>query len=114
VGSSIMSGQFANLSVTAAGTGPFTYQWYIGSPPNTATPFGTGQSINVSPSTTTSYWARVTGQCAPPADSNAAIVTVSCAPPFVINDPPNQQITSGTSTSLFVGYSGSTSTVTWY
>jgi len=41
-------------------------------------------------------------------------VTASCTPPVVINDPPDQQITSGTSTSLFVGYSGSTSTVTWY
>jgi hypothetical protein len=114
MGSTIQSGQFANLSVTAAGTGPFTYQWYIGSPPNTATPFGTGQSINVSPSSTTSYWVRVTGQCAPPADSNAAIVQVNCAAPVVINEPQDQQITSGTSTSLFVGYSGSTSTVTWY
>src|SRR4029077_3758973 len=56
----------------------------------------------------------VTGQCAPPADSNAAIVQVNCAAPVVINDPQDQQITSGTSTSLFVGYSGSTSTVTWY
>jgi len=59
---------------------------------------------------------RVTGQCAPPADSNTAVVqvTASCTPPTVINDPPDQQITSGTSTSLFVGYSGSASTVTWY
>ena len=115
-GSTITAGQFANLSVVAAGTGPFMYQWYVGTPPNTATPFGTGQSINVSPTTTTSYWVRVTGQCSPPADSNAAVVTVSagCTPPTIINDPPDQQITSGTSTSLFVGYTGSASTVTWY
>jgi Ig-like domain CHU_C associated len=115
-GSTITAGQFANLSVVAAGTGPFTYQWYIGNPPNTATPFGTGQSINVSPTQTTSYWVRVTGQCSPPADSNAAVVTVSagCTQPTIINQPQDQQITSGTSTSLFVGYTGSVSTVTWY
>ena len=115
-GSSILTGQQATLSVAAGGTGPLSYQWYIGSPPDTSTPIATGASINVSPSSTTSYWVRVTGQCAPPADSRPAVVqvTASCTPPTIINDPPDQQITSGTSTSLFVGYSGSTSTVTWY
>jgi len=115
-GSSILSGQQTSVSVAAAGTGPLTYQWYIGAPPNTANPAGSGASINVSPSSTTSYWVRVTGQCAPPADSNAAVVqvTTSCTPPAIVNDAPDQQIAGGTSASLFVGYVGSTSTVTWY
>src|SRR5207244_2080929 len=30
VGATINSGQSANLSVTATGTSPFTYQWYTG------------------------------------------------------------------------------------
>ncbi|HKS22149.1 MAG TPA: hypothetical protein VJZ76_05090 [Thermoanaerobaculia bacterium] len=112
----ITSGQQANLTVTPAGTGPFTYQWFVGNPPNTSTPAGATQSISPSPTQTTNYWVRVTGQCGTPADSNAATVTVSagCSVPFVVNDPPDQSITSGSSTSLFVGYSGTTSTVTWY
>jgi hypothetical protein len=112
----IISGNQANLTVSAAGTGPFTYQWFVGNPPNTSTPAGTTQSISPSPTQTTNYWVRVTGQCGTPADSNAATVTVSagCSKPFVVNDPPDQSITSGSSTSLFVGYSGTTSTVTWY
>jgi hypothetical protein len=112
----IISGNQANLTVSAAGTGPFTYQWFVGNPPNTSTPAGNTQSISPSPTQTTNYWVRVTGQCGTPADSNAATVTVSagCSKPFVVNDPPDQSITSGSSTSLFVGYSGTTSTVTWY
>jgi Ig-like domain CHU_C associated/Matrixin len=112
----IVSGNQANLSVGAAGTGPFSYQWYVGNPPTTSTPAGSTQSINPSPTQTTNYWVRITGQCGTPADSNAATVTVSsgCSTPFIVNDPPDQQITSGSSTSIFVGYSGTTSTVTWY
>ena len=112
----IVAGGQANLSVNASGTAPLSYQWYVGNPPNTSTPAGTGQSINPSPTQTTNYWVRVTGQCGTPADSNGATVTVSsgCTRPFIVNDPPDQSITGGTSATLFVGYSGTTSTVTWY
>jgi hypothetical protein len=84
--SSISSGQSSTLSVSPTGTAPFTYQWFVGSSGNTANPL-TGQtnsSTTVSPATTTSYWVRVTGQCAPPADSPATTVTVTvgaCVPP---------------------------------
>ena len=116
-GSTITAGQFAGLSVGAAGTSPFTFQWFIGQPGDTSTQVGTGQNINVSPSQTTSYWVRVTGQCSPPADSRSVVVTVNaavCVPPSVVNDPPDQTITAGTAATLFVGYTGSTSTVTWF
>ena len=80
-GATITSGTTARLSVTAAGTGPFSYQWYSGASGNTSAPLS-GESLAtvvVGPSATTSYWVRVTGQCAPSADSSSALVTVSPA-----------------------------------
>jgi hypothetical protein len=72
------------LSVGATGTS-LTYQWYIGSSGTTTAlaPNGTSSQLTVSPGTTTNYWVRVTGQCAPVADSRTAVVTVNCAPPSV-------------------------------
>jgi len=77
---SMTQGGSTFLSVGSSGTSPFSFQWYIGTPPNTSTPTGTNNNaITVSPSVTTSYWVRVTGQCGSPADSNAAVVTVTAA-----------------------------------
>src|SRR5205814_2234093 len=66
-GSTIASGATAQLSVNAAGTGPLSYQWYSGASGNTSSPVSGGSSatVLVSPSASTSYWVRVTGQCAP-------------------------------------------------
>src|SRR5207302_318897 len=93
-------------SVTASGTSPFTYQWYTGTSGNTSSPIGgaTNSTVNVSPTTTTSYWVRVTGQCAPTVNSNAATVTVnaSCTPPSISVQPAGTTITSGQSANLSV------------
>jgi hypothetical protein len=81
----ISSGSSATLSVAASGTTPFTYQWFTGASGNTGSPISgaTGTSITVSPTTTTSYWARVTNSCGS-ANSATATVTVTVPPP-----PPN-------------------------
>jgi hypothetical protein len=84
VPSTIASGQSSTISETPTGSSPFTYQWYVGNTGVTTAPIGgaTNSSVSVSPTTTTSYWVRVTGQCAPPADSPVATVTVApCVPP---------------------------------
>lgn len=80
--STISSGQAVTLSVGASGTTPFTYQWYIGSSGNTSNPVsgGTGSTLRVTPSTTTSYWVRVSNTCGS-ANSNTATLTVNPAPP---------------------------------
>jgi Ig-like domain CHU_C associated len=116
-GSTITSGQSANLSVTAGGTSPFTYQWYTGTSGNTSSPIGgaTNSSVMVSPTTTTNYWVRVTGQCAPPVDSSTATVTVgACVNPSISQQPANVMINSGASTQLSVGASGTGLTYQWY
>src|SRR6266550_4138680 len=80
-GSTIASGATAQLSVNAAGTGPLSYQWYSGASGNTSSPVsgGSAATLLVSPFANTSYWVRVTGQCAPSADSSSASVIVNPA-----------------------------------
>jgi hypothetical protein len=117
--SSISSGQSSILSVSATGTGPFTYQWYVGNSGVTANPISgaTSSSTTVSPTATTSYWVRVTGQCAPAADSPAATVTVgACVPPSAptpLTSP--SSISSGQSSTLSVSPTGTSPfTYQWY
>lgn len=92
----IDAGQSANLSVQATGAGSVTYQWYAGQTGDVSHPVATATSavVTVTPSSTTSYWARATSSSGH-ADSNAATVTVSqpvMAPMF-------QQQPSGTTVS---------------
>jgi len=116
-GSTITQGQSANLSVTATGTSP-TYQWYVGNPPTTTSPVpsGTSASIFVNPTTTTTYWVRVSA-CATSVDSNAATVTVNqpvCNPPQITGQPQNQTTTSGNSAQLTVSATGTSLTYQWF
>jgi hypothetical protein len=79
----IGSGQTALLTVTASGTSPFSYQWYVGSSGTTTSPIGgaTGASYTTPVlSATTSYWVRVTNS-AGSADSDTALITVTTVPP---------------------------------
>ena len=114
------------LSVSATGTLPLQYQWYIGSTGSTSAPVqgGTTPQISVRPATTTSYWVRVSSNCPPPADSSTATVTVNGCPAVLINSQsPSATILQGRSTTLtvsavtggalqyqwFIGTSGNTS-----
>jgi hypothetical protein len=79
VDQSVGSGQTANLSVSATGTAPLSYQWYLGLSGDTSSPVAdaTGTSFTTPPLTqTTRYWVRV-ANAAGGADSSAATVTVT-------------------------------------
>lgn len=110
----ITAGQLTNLSVLATGTTPYSYQWYIGtSNTDTSNPIlgaaGTANPLNVTPSSTTSYWVRVTGCNSSTAVSRLATVTVNqptCTPPSISGQPPNRTITVGQLTSLSVTAAG--------
>jgi hypothetical protein len=114
----IAAGGTTSISVVAGGSGPFTYQWYIGTSGDTSTPTGTNAATlsNLSPARTTSYWVRVTGQCGSPADSNTATVTVQdCTPASISSQPPNKTIVAGSTTSLSVTAGGTSPfTYQWY
>lgn len=79
----IESGATAQLSVTAEGSPPFSYQWYSGASGDTSNPVAgaTLQSFTTPSLTgTIDYWVRVTTP-AGAVDSNAATVTVNAPVP---------------------------------
>ncbi len=104
------------LSVTATGDAPLQYRWYIGPRGNTATPItsATGPSISVQPATTTLFWVRVSNACTPPADSDAATVTVNGCPAVTVDSiSPNADIVEGMTVTLAAAATGATS-FQWY
>lgn len=84
-GRTIRSGSSVRLSVEATSSlGELTYQWFIGATGDVLQPIAgaNGASIVVSPGTTTSYWVRVSDECAggAAADSDTTIVEVTTSP----------------------------------
>jgi len=79
----VLAGQTATLSVTASGTSPIAYQWYLGASGDTASPLpgATAASLTTAPLTaTTSFWVSVSNACGA-SDSAAATVTVAASSP---------------------------------
>jgi ELWxxDGT repeat protein len=71
----ISEGQSARLEVIAAGTGPFTYQWYRGNTGETSQPVSgaTSSFFMVEPGEAGRYWVRISNGCGT-RDSNSALV----------------------------------------
>ncbi|MEA2463978.1 MAG: uncharacterized protein QOJ98_1725 [Acidobacteriota bacterium] len=56
-------GTEVTLTMTATGTAPLTYQWYMGERGDRSQPVGSGPEVKVTPNGTTQYWARVQNAC---------------------------------------------------
>ena len=78
-----------SLVVEAAGTGPFTYEWFIGERNDVSNPVPNSNKTNitVSPTSTTSYWVRISGACGASASSVTAVVTVNACAPVIVGIP---------------------------
>jgi hypothetical protein len=116
----IFSGKTRNLSVTAGGTAPFTYQWYQGSSGNTTNLIaGATSSSYTTPAltNTTSYWVRV-GSCTPTLTTDSATITVTvepCPTPQITTQPQSQNIQPNTTANLTVAVTnGSPFNYQWY
>ncbi len=113
----INAGGTTSLAVTASGSAPLTYQWYIGNTGDTSTPTGSNSSTlaNLSPSTTTSYWVRVSNSCGT-ADSNTATVTVNaCAAPQITTQPQPKSTSIGVAVKVSVTATGTSPlSYQWY
>ena len=85
----VAAGVTAQLTVTAFGTPPLTYQWYQGSSGDTSAPVGTNSASFTTPAlnTSTSYWVRVSN-AANPTGVNSNTATVTLAPPPLVTTGP--------------------------
>ncbi|MCU1245775.1 MAG: large protein [Acidobacteria bacterium] len=109
VGSAINWGDSTPLSLVASGTLPLTVTWKTAA----GVTVGSGNSISVNPTATTSYYATVTNGCGS-VTSATVTVTVNCAPRITVQ-PVSVSITAGTSTTLSVTAVGpGPITVNWY
>ena len=110
--STICAGASTTLTASGGtlGTGA-TLQWYSGTCGGTSV--GTGASITVSPSTSTTYYVRAEGTC----DTSACasqLVTVNTAPVIVTNPTPSTTLVVGSSFTLSVVVSGTVSSYQWF
>jgi subtilisin-like proprotein convertase family protein len=110
----LVSGQAAQLSVTATGTA-LTYQWYEGASGDTASPVGTNANTFTSPALTgtKSYWVHVSSSWGT-VNSTAAVASIGTLP-VVTSQPADSFLTSGQQAGFTVAAAGSgTLTYQWY
>jgi hypothetical protein len=99
----------------AADVTPVTYQWYIGQPGTTTNPVAgaTSSTYNASPSSTTTYWVRATGNCGISQDSAAATVIV-CQSPQITQHPSNTTSMANSTRTLGVTATGTQLAYAWF
>lgn len=109
----ITSGNTATLTVTALGPTPLTYQWYQGALGTTTTPVGINSASFTTPAltATTIYWVRVSNSVG---SVNSTLATITCSP-TITSQPASRTIASGSTQTLTVTASGSSSlSYQWY
>ena len=84
------------VNASVVGSGPFTYDWYLGASPDVSKPLGSTQSSTFT--TPALYggdqtlWARVSASCGSPVDSAPVTIRLKCnlsvSPRFLQGDPP--------------------------
>jgi Ig-like domain-containing protein/dual-action HEIGH metallo-peptidase len=113
----ILEGRSTTLTASASG-GTISYQWYAGTSGVTSSPIsgGTGSSLTVTPSHTSSYWLRASNSCGSSIDSRTITITVlPCAAPKIVVQPASANIVSNFGTTLYAAVTGTQPiTYQWY
>jgi hypothetical protein len=114
----IQSGMTAQLSVEAAISPPWTYQWYRGESGDTSNPIAgaTDAEFTTAPlAQTEKFWVRVSN-AAGHADSDTATVSIAATmSPVIATHPGSQEIDAGSSATLEVTFTGAGPfTFQWY
>jgi hypothetical protein len=114
---SVNSGGSATLTVTAAGTAPFSYQWYQAtSTADTSHPVGANSPSFTTPPLTqaTSYFVIITNGCGTAASNIAAIkIQGQCLPPSFSIQPSSATIAAGSQTYL-IAFANGAASYQWY
>jgi hypothetical protein len=118
---SALSGASVTLSVTATGTGPLAYQWYLGAAGDASQPVSgaTSFSYTTPPLTAArSYWVQVTSPAQTgcgnrSVNSQTANITV-CSVPSISTVTPPQQSTSGRVLTFSVAATGGSLQYEWH
>ncbi len=114
VGNTICAGSTETLTVAAAGTAPFSIQWYQGTTGDTSIPVGTGSGSFTTPALTetTSYWVRISNIYG---EVDSITVTVTVNETAVTDEPDDAAVCAGSAATLTVGASGTgTLSYQWY
>jgi hypothetical protein len=110
--------QGTTVTLTTSATGATSFQWYGGISGTTSAPLAgkTAASIDVTPSTSASYWVRASNGCGAFSDSATVFVSVvPCQPPLIAVQPASTSVVAGSSVTLYAGVNGSQSmTFVWY
>jgi YVTN family beta-propeller protein len=116
---SIVTGTTATLTVSATGTAPLTYQWFLGSSGDTTNPIASATSPSFTTpklTATTSYWVQVTNGAGSKDSSTATItVTAVAVTPQITTQPASQTISPKQTATLTVVATGTTPlTYQWF
>jgi hypothetical protein len=114
---SVNSGGSATLTVTAAGTSPFSYQWYQATSTfDTSHPVGSNSPSFTTPALTqaTSYFVTITNGCGT-AVSNIAEIKIQgqCLPPSFSIQPSSATVAAGSQTYL-IAFANGAASYQWY
>ena len=113
-GTTICEGQGISLNVVATGTN-LTYQWFKDGVALAGATAATYADTAVALAEAGSYTVKVSGACAPAADSAAAVVIVNQGAAFTVQPEPSTIVCSGTQIILTVATTGGTGvTYQWF